>query len=151
MGVPLEPTAEERFLKTENEKAKLLKTPDGSLLDPLLLKDGWLGERDSITSWPPIFLSDITMFLMANHPGKDVNFHERILNEYKEGKAYRLYDSGWLKEVFTHQITKESEYCFHKVKCTHSMKISETPHTAWVSAVKKTRRIVSAYCTCVAW
>lgn len=65
MGVPLEPMAEERFLKTENEKAKLLKTPDGSLPDPLLLKDGWLGERDSITSWPPIFLSDITMFLMS--------------------------------------------------------------------------------------
>ena len=31
---------------------------------------------------------------MADHPGKDVDIHERILNEYKEGKAYRLYEYG---------------------------------------------------------
>ena len=55
------------------------------------LKD-WLREGDAIISWPPIFLSGITVFLMDDHPGKDVALHERVLNKYKEGKAYRLYE-----------------------------------------------------------
>ena len=62
-----------------------------SLPDPSSLKD-WLREGDAITSWPPIFLSDITVFLMDDHPGKDVALRERVLNEYKESKAYRLYE-----------------------------------------------------------
>ena len=66
---------------------------------PLSLKDNWLRESDSLTSWPPIFLSDITVFLMKEHPGKDVDLHQRVLNEYKEGKAFRLFNSGFLKEV----------------------------------------------------
>ena len=70
------------------------------LPDPSTLKD-WLRESDVITSWRPTFLSDITVFPMEDHPGKDVALHERVLNEYKEGKAYRLYESGWLKKKFT--------------------------------------------------
>ena len=85
MGIPLEPTAEVRVSRTESEKAKLLLMPDGKKLpDALAVKDGWLLESESITTWPPIFLSNITLFLMADHPGKDVDFHERILNEYFE-------------------------------------------------------------------
>lgn len=95
--VLLAPTAEEQTSGTEREKAKPLVIPDGKQLpDPLRLKDSWLPERESITSWPPKFLSDITLFLMAGHPRKGVDFNERILNEYKEGKAYRLFSSGWL-------------------------------------------------------
>ena len=121
-----------------------------SLPDPSTLKD-WLRESDAITSWPPIFLSDITVFLMEDHPGKDVALHERVLNEYKEGKAYRLYESGWLKEIYWHPIsTDASEFCFLKANCTHTMKIGDTRHTAWIAADKKCGKIVSAYCTCVA-
>ena len=145
MAIPLAPTAEEQLSGMEKEKAKLLVMPDGKQLpDPLALKDGWLPERESITSWPPIFLSDITLFLMADHPGKDVGFNERILNEYKEGKSYRLFSSVWLKKVYLNYIAADSDYCFLKAKCTHTMKISDTPHTAWVSVVKKTGRIVTA-------
>ena len=103
-----------------------------SLPDPSTLKD-WLHERDAITSWPPIFLSDITVFLMEDHPGKDVALHERVLNEYKEGKAYRLYECGWLKEIYWHPTSTAS-----------------LPHTAWIAADKKCGKIVRAYCTCVA-
>jgi hypothetical protein len=87
---------------------------------------------------------------MEDHPGKDIDFQKRVLNEYKEGKAYRLFDAGFLKEVLYHQISKESDYCFLKAKCTHSMKISDTPHTAWIAALKTSGKIFSAYCTCVA-
>jgi len=45
--------------------------------------EGWLGEGER----------------GHDHPGKDVDFHKRVLNEYKEVKAYRLFDSGWLKEI----------------------------------------------------
>lgn len=48
----------------------------------LLTLKHWLCESDAITSWPPIFLSDITVFLMEDHPRKDVALHERVLNEY---------------------------------------------------------------------
>ena len=38
-------------------------------------------------------LNDLTIFLMADRPGK-VDIHESILNQYKEEKAYRLYKYG---------------------------------------------------------
>ena len=137
MGIPVQPTAEERIATTANEKARLLDLGNGSSLpDPSTMKD-WLRESDAITSWPRIFLSDITVFLMEDHPGKDVALHERVLNEYKEGKAYRLYESGWLKEIYWHPISTASEFCFLKANCTHTMKIGDTPHTAWIAADKK--------------
>ena len=111
-GIPVQPTAEERIATTTNQKARLLDLGNGSSLpDPSTLKD-WLHESDAITSWPPIFLNDITVFLMEDHPGKDVALHERVLNEYKEGKAYCLYESGWLKEIYWHPISTASGVLF---------------------------------------
>ncbi|XP_070555668.1 uncharacterized protein [Ptychodera flava] len=100
--------------------------------------------------WPSIFLSDITMYIMANHPGNDVPLQQRLLNEYKEGKAYRLYTGGWLKEIFYHAVSQHSEYCFLKANCCHTMKIGDVPHTVWICVVKKTGDIKSAYCSCTA-
>ena len=151
MKIQVQATAEERIATTTTEKARLLELEDGARLpDPESLKDGWKSEDSSITSWPPIYLSDITIFLMGDHPGKDVVLHERLLNEYKEGKAYRLYESGFLKEIFFHPITSDSLFCFLRAKCIHSMSISDTPHKAWIAADKKSGKIVSAYCSCVA-
>ena len=151
LGIAIKLTAQERIAATEKEKAKLLIMLNGtSDPDPLILKNGWVKESESMTSWPPIYLSDITMFLMSDHPVKDVDFQKRVLNEYKEGKAYRLFYSGWLKEISCQKITDYSEYCFLKAKCTHSMKISDTPHSAWICANKNNGFIVTAYCTCVA-
>ena len=111
--------------------------PNGtSVPDPLILKDGWVKKSESMTSWPLIYPSDITLFLMSDRPGKDVDFHRRVLTEYKEGKAYRLFDFGWLKEISYQKITDDSEYCFLKAKCTHSMKISDTLHSAFVRTRK---------------
>ena len=85
MGIPLQPTAEERIATTANEEARLLDLGSGSsLADPSTLKD-WLRESDAITSWPPIFLSDITVFLMEDHRGKDVALHERIPRRRRPG------------------------------------------------------------------
>lgn len=74
MNVPVQLTADELISRTETEKAKLLVvSPNVQLPDPLSLKDNCLREKDGLTSWPLIFLSDITMFLMRDHPGKDVD------------------------------------------------------------------------------
>lgn len=69
------------------------------VLDFLILKDGWAKESESMIFWSSIYLSDIILFLMSDYLGKDVDFYKRVLNEYKEGKAYRLFDFGWLKEI----------------------------------------------------
>ena len=60
MGIAIKPTAQERIATTEKEMAKLLIMPNGtSVPDPLTLKDGWVKESESMTSWPPIYLSDV--------------------------------------------------------------------------------------------
>ena len=60
MGIAIKPTAQERIATTEKEKAKLLIMPNGtSVPDPLTLKDGWVKESESMSSWPPIYLSDV--------------------------------------------------------------------------------------------
>ena len=87
MGIPVQPTAEERIATTANEKARLLDMGNGSSLpDPSTLKD-WLRESDAITSSPPIFLSDITVFLVEDHPGKDVG-KGNSLNGGSQSHAY---------------------------------------------------------------
>lgn len=66
MGIPVQPTAEERIATTTNEKVRLLDLVNGSSFpDPSTLKD-WLCESDAITSWPPIFLSDSIVFLFTS-------------------------------------------------------------------------------------
>ena len=126
MGIPVQPSADELITRTETEKAKLLIAPEKTQMpDPSSLNDNWLRESDGLTSWPPIFVSDITVFLMKEHPGKDVDLHQRVLNEYKEGKALRLFDSGFLKEVEYNGVSVDSDYCFMKARCTHSMSIND--------------------------
>ena len=49
---------------------------------------------------------------MAELFEKDVDVHERILNEYKEGKAYQLYESLWLKEILIPNPNPSYNYCF---------------------------------------
>jgi len=67
----------------------LLATPHGIIEDPHNLEGGWISERDhGISLWPPVYINDISEYLMLTHPDKG-DFRQRLLNEYKEGKAYR--------------------------------------------------------------
>lgn len=66
----------------------LLVTPTASLPNPSTLTQGWQNEAEGMKNWSPVFITDMSSFLMASYPdGKDYN--HRLLNEYKEGKAYR--------------------------------------------------------------
>ena len=39
-----------------------------------------------------------------------LTLHKRVVNEYKEGKAFRAFDFGFLKLVSYHKISLELEY-----------------------------------------
>ena len=78
IDIPDQHKAEERASRIHNKKSKLLQTASEEFPDPSTLKNEWLCESESISSWPPLFLSDIAIFLMADHPGKDVDVHKRI-------------------------------------------------------------------------
>ena len=110
-------------------------------------------ERESLngmTKRPPILLSDITLYLMKDHPANDISLQKRLLNEYKEGKAYRLFSAGWLKQIYIHPVDNNCNYCFLKAECTPSMKINDVPHIVWICAKKESGEIHSAFCTCTA-
>ena len=47
--------------------------------------------------WPPNFLTDITQFLLAHG---DVALTNDMLKDYKVGKAYEYFSSGWLQEGY---------------------------------------------------
>ena len=82
-----------RVAQMQCERESLLKTPEGVLPDPSELHNGWIGELNGLTKWLPILLSDLTLYIMKDHPWNDISLQKRLLNEYKEGKAYRLHSA----------------------------------------------------------
>lgn len=153
MEIPLSKTSMQ--LETEKNTCyqALLTVDMGSrsivLPDPRREVSNWISEKEGMKDWPPIYFSDICVFILSKHPGKDVGMRRRILNEYKEGKAFRYFDNDWLKEVFFYSA-KDTDYCFLKADCTPSQRLSHLPHQVWVCAHKTKGDIKSAYCTCTA-
>ena len=84
-----------------------------------------------MSSWPPISQVHIAAFLLTAEQS-NVDLGKRLLNDYKEGKAYSYFDSKWLKEVHYHQITSSSKYCFIKSESTPSQSINNVPHRIWI-------------------
>ena len=60
--------AASRVAQTQRERESLLKTPEGVLPDPSELHNGWIGELNGLTKWLPILLSDLTLYIMKDHP-----------------------------------------------------------------------------------
>jgi hypothetical protein len=58
---------------------------------------GRLDEHDGMRFWPPIFLTDITQFLLAHG---DVALTNDMLKDYKVGKVYEYFLSGCLQEAY---------------------------------------------------
>ncbi|KAI8486970.1 hypothetical protein Bbelb_352300 [Branchiostoma belcheri] len=73
--------------------------------------------------------------------GKDQDLKRRLLNAYKEGKAYTYYTSGWLHEVFYYSYEGK---VYPRAKCRPSEKLNDIPHTDPTGTIKK------AYCSCTA-
>ncbi|XP_078655658.1 uncharacterized protein LOC144902231 [Branchiostoma floridae x Branchiostoma belcheri] len=144
--------------------AELLKVDGKKLPDPLSdLTEGWLKEKDAVKQWPPVGLTDIAKWLLCEAPcvseprrsgsgadRKATTLHDRLLSDYKEGKAFSYFESKWINEVHYHPISADSDACFLKATCTPSQSIRNIPHAGWVAVEKKSGRILSAYCSCFA-
>ena len=83
---------------------KLIIAPSMTVLpDPFSLKDGWVTEeKGGMTLWPCLYFSDMSDYMRTK---TDQDLFGKLINDYKEGKAYRLVvqilstgaDPGFLK------------------------------------------------------
>jgi len=76
--------------------------------------------------WPPNFLTDITQFLLAHG---DVALTNDMLKDYKVGKAYEYFSSGWLQEgYFLKAKSNNNNLCILRTKCSPSQTLDDDPH-----------------------
>lgn len=66
------------------------------LPDPFTLDTGWLNEEAGISRWPHLYFMDIAQYLETK---MTTELHHRLLNEYKQGKAYRSVEKEVYKSV----------------------------------------------------
>ncbi|XP_062566108.1 uncharacterized protein LOC134228463 [Saccostrea cucullata] len=127
LNLPIIPTA--RDILEHNAKCYESILSACGIQDPLKTYEGWMDEKSAIDKWPPTFLSDITQFLL-NHG--DVSLTNSLLKDYKVGKAYEYFTSGWLQEVFYYRLTSEKK-CILRAKCTPSQRIRDDLHDCWAA------------------
>jgi hypothetical protein len=96
--------------------------------DPLQIYSGWIDEHDhGMQLWPPIFLTDIMQFLLAHG---DVALTNVMLKDYKVGKAYEYFSSGWLQEGYflKTKSNNNNNLCILRTKCSPSQTLDDDPH-----------------------
>ena len=148
LNLPLVATQTQQMQSRDADYQSLLHTDDeGRLPDPFYeLEKGWKTEAESINTWPPTVIQDISVYLNKNDTvtGK-VSLSKRLLCDYKEQKAYSYFTSKFLFDVMYNAIKAESSYCFLKCKCQPSQRIKDVAHDVWILIRKHTGDIVSAY------
>ena len=110
--------------------SKLALTPTFTIPDPFTISDGWLNESN-MSEWPAIHMHDITEFLRLKTPAE---IYERVMNEYKQGKAYRYYTAGWVKEIHLPPIDDHSSVGTLACKVIATMRLNMPPYYVWVAA-----------------
>ena len=95
-GITSDADAEHRVRMLLNQYKEKLIIEDHMIPDPITLKDGWKRE-DGLTKWPSLYFSDISDYLKTKTSSE---LMKHLINEYKEGKAYRYFTCKWVKEVF---------------------------------------------------
>jgi hypothetical protein len=146
MQVPIVPNCDNILKENKQQYQKILTLGDTVLPDPFTLCKGLFEEKEGIKLWPTVSISDISLYFMDRNDPKSAKY----LNEYKVGKAYGYFASGWLKEVYYHPIDSKSQYCLLRAACTPSMKVSNVDHSVWCSLKKIDGTIMRAYCSCTA-
>ncbi|XP_053389785.1 uncharacterized protein LOC128552753 isoform X2 [Mercenaria mercenaria] len=146
-------------VSAEQEQRRLLAEYQGKLvvegeiiLDPISIKNGWLTEKLGRPKWPSVYITDISDYLNTKNPE---TLMKRLLNEYKEGKAYRYFSSEWVKEVHYHDLGEHSDKCIIKSKVTPSQAVNNKAYDVWI-VIRKDKntvpggQILNAYCSCTA-
>ena len=137
-----------------NDYEAILHLPTGVILpDPLKIKNGWIGEAaDGMTKWPLISIAEIKDHFREQNVNTD-----KLLSEYKIGKAYDYFKVDWLKEIFYHPMDEFrnssagiTKFCLLKAKCTPSQRLHDSYHDVWIAANKDNGEVACAYCNCAA-
>ena len=102
--------------------------------------------------WPPVIIWDIARYLNMNC---DAEITDRLMDEYKESKAYRYFTCGWDQEIQIQMVSETFPVCLLLSKVTPSQRRNSKQHAAWVSLQKSSyisagRKVLSSYCTCTA-
>ena len=145
-GVPIQMTAEEVEVEIKKEYGNKLVIDGTTLKSPFDTKEGWLEEADGIIYWPMLLYPDIFNYLCfypSELPSKD-------LSDYKNSKAYSYYITGWLYPLLYNSVSDNSKVCVFKGECRKSERINDTSHKLWLIVEKKTAKVRSAHCTCMA-
>ncbi|XP_035665191.1 uncharacterized protein LOC118408483 [Branchiostoma floridae] len=142
-NIPVQPSAAELAETAKKEYVQLVE----GLPDPLkFAPDAWVTEAEGMASWPNVMYNDICDHVMKEHPGKKQDVTKRLLNDYKEGKAFTYYIDGWLQEIYS---CKQGGYIFLLAKCRPSQRINDIHHKTWVCC-HPTGTVRTAYCSCTA-
>ncbi|PIK59523.1 hypothetical protein BSL78_03595 [Apostichopus japonicus] len=120
--------AEVNIADARNEKAddyaSVLQVDGETLPDPFSdLPLAWEGEF-AMEKWPPCMFIDIAHYFTSIY---NIELKERLMTDYKDGKAFSYLESGWLWEIFYNAISAESSLCFLKAECTPSQRINNIP------------------------
>ncbi|KAK3082973.1 hypothetical protein FSP39_010413 [Pinctada imbricata] len=145
MKMPVLPTVLEQEKSKKDAYQNLLVVDQNRLPDPMAIFDKWEDEKQGMKSWPPVFITDVTAFLMKTENEERA---QEYLNQYKIGKAYEYFTSEWLKEMYYHPISSTSPYCFLRARCTPSQRLNAGSHSVWICCEKKSGSVKSAFCSC---
>ena len=152
--VPVNEEAEQAERRLLHEyKSKL--TVDGETYpDPSTFEEGWESEKTGRFHWPSIYICDISDYLKKT-AANNMDLINRLVNNYKEGKAYRYFTCEWVREIKYHPIRASAPCCVLQADVHASMSIRKKPYKVWVMASKKTQdcaggEIKTAHCSCPA-
>lgn len=153
--VPVNEEAEQAERRLLHEyKSKL--TVDGETYpDPSTFEEGWESDKTGCFHWPSIYICDISDYLKKT-AANNMDLINRLVNNYKEGKAYRYFTCEWVREIKYHPIRASAPCCVLQADVHASMSIRKKPYKVWVMASKKTQdcaggEIKTAHCSCPVW
>ena len=69
-------------------------------------------------------MTDITQFLLAHG---DIALTNDMLKDYKVGKAYAYFSSGWLQEGYFLKAKSNNNLCILRTKCSPSQTLDDDP------------------------
>ncbi len=93
-------------------------------------------------------MTDITQFLLAHG---DVALTNDMLKDYKVGKAYEYFSSGWLQEgYFLKAKSNNNNLCILRTKCSSSQTLDDDPTMHIYCAKEDDGLTEGAYCSCTA-
>lgn len=96
-NIDVDPELEQRERDVLEEYRSKLTLKDTVFDDPLVLKDGWIGEhsKSGINSWPSLNYLDIANYIGLKQP----DFLRRMQSDYKQGKSFTYFACQFVCEI----------------------------------------------------